>query len=101
MVAAMLAAGNDVKQGIAGWVLAFASGLAGWLIDLRAVRMKGERSVLLSLTAHSVRAMGLLLVVAAVRLKLGDGCNAFVAATLAGYFVFLFGEVARLARSRS
>lgn len=98
--AALLAAGGDAKQGLAGWGLAFVNGLAGWLIDMKVVSLKGERSVLVSLAAHAVRAMGLLLVVAAVRLKLGNGCNAFVAAALAGYFVFLFVEIARLARSR-
>lgn len=100
LAAALAAAGGDAGQALAGWSLALANGLAGWAIDLRAVRWKGERSVLLSLAAHAVRALGLLLVVVVVRLKFGAGCEGFVAAALAAYFVFLFGEVARLARAR-
>lgn len=98
MVLALAVSGGDARQGLAGWALGFASGLAGWLIDARTVGLPGERSVLLGLVAHSVRAMALLLVVAVVRFKCGSGCDKFVVATLVVYFVFLFAEIARLAR---
>ena len=95
---ALVAAGGDGKQAMTGWLLAFANGAAGWFIDLKMVGRAGERSVLMGLAAHAVRAMALLLVVAFVRLRFGHECEAFVAATLVAYFVFLFGEIARLAR---
>lgn len=98
MAGALAVAGGDVQQALAGWVIAFVNGCAGWFIDLKTVGRPGERSVLMGLAAHAVRAMALLLVVAMVRLKVGRGCEAFVAATLVAYFVFLFGEIARLAR---
>ena len=99
MLAAMIAAGGAMKPAMAGFGLSFANGLAGCRINRRAVALKGERAVLASLAAHAVRAMGLLLVIVAVRMRMGSECLPFVAATIAGYFVFLFGEIARLARS--
>ena len=99
LIAAVLAAGGETKPAACGFGLCFANGLAGWLIDRRTVGAKGERSVLISLMAHAARAMLLLIVLLAARPALGTGFRAFVAATLAGYFVFLFGEIARLARS--
>ena len=98
MAGSLAVAGGHREQALLGWLLAFGNGLAGWFIDLRTVGKPGERSVLTGLAAHAVRAMALLLVVAAVRLKYGHKCEAFVAATMVSYFVFLFGEIARLAR---
>jgi len=96
--AAFAATKGDAWQSVAGWALAFANGLAGWVIDMRAVRLKGEGSVLASLSAHAVRAMALLLVIAFVWMRSGAGSSRFVYATLASYFVFLFAEIARMAR---
>lgn len=98
--ASLLAAKGQTGPAAAGWALGLANGLAGLAIDRRAVRMTGERAVLAGLAAHAMRAMGLLLVIVAVRLRAGSASDAFVAAAVAAYFVFLFGEIARLARLR-
>lgn len=98
--AALLAAKGQAGPAAAGWALGLANGLAGLAIDRRAVRLKGERAVLAGLAAHAMRALGLLLAIAAVRLRTGSASDAFVVAAVAAYFVFLFGEVARLARLR-
>lgn len=100
MVAAMLAAGGATAAAMAGFGLSFANGLAGCWINQRAVTLKGERSVIVILAAHAARAMGLLLVIVAARMWIGSRMLPFAAAVLAGYFVFLFGEVARLARMK-
>lgn len=98
--AAALIAGGAMKMMACAWVLAFANGLVGLLIDLKSVRMKGEQSVLISMMMHFARVMFLILAMIALRSAMGADYARFIGATLAAYFVFLFGEIARLARSR-
>ena len=60
--------------------------------------MKGEQSVLISMMMHFARVMFLILAMVALKPSMSANYTRFIGATLAAYFVFLFGEIARLAR---
>ncbi len=96
---AVLATGGATEPASCGWAIAFANGLAGWWINRRTVGAKGGQSLLLSMMAHMARVAALLVVIVILRPHFGASFGAFVAAAMTAYFVFLFAEVARLARS--
>ena len=96
--AAALVVGGAMKMTACAWVLAFANGLVGLWIDRRTVRMRGEQSVLISMMMHFARVMFLILAMVALKQSMSTDYTRFIGATLAAYFVFLFGEIARLAR---
>ena len=96
--AAALTAAGEMRIAGCAWALAFANGLVGLWIDQKSVRMKGERSVLISMMMHFARVMFLILAMVAMKQTMSADYTRFIGATLAAYFVFLFGEIARLAR---
>ena len=96
--AAAMVAGGDTKITACAWALALANGLVGLWIDRRTVRMRGEQSVLISMMMHFARVMFLILAMVALKPSMSAEYTRFIGATLAAYFVFLFGEIARLAR---
>jgi hypothetical protein len=100
LAAAALVADGEMKIAGCAWALAFANGLVGLWIDRRTVRMRGEQSVLISMMMHFARVMFLILAMVALKSPMSGDYSRFIGATLAAYFVFLFGEVARLARSK-
>lgn len=97
---ASLLAGGATALAAAGWGLSLVNGWVGWWIDRRLVGLRGGRATTLVLLGHAVRLMTLVLVLLLAAWMLKNNFRPFAFATLAGYFVFLFAEVVRLAGIR-
>ncbi len=77
----------------AGWGLALVNAAAGYAVNRRALRGRGNEFLLWAVGANALRTLLLLAIIAVFLLAGVRGREAFLAAVFSGYFVFLTAEV--------
>jgi len=83
---------------LAGYGLALANSAVGLVINSAAMRKRREGFVAWGTAGNVLRAMTVLAIILAFRLSGMARFEPFVAAFLAGYFVFMIAEITRLSR---
>jgi hypothetical protein len=81
---------------LAGYGLASINAAVALVMNMAAMRKKGEKFVACGIAVNVLRAAAVLAVILLVRLSTVVMFEPFVAAFLAGYFVFMIGEIIRL-----